>query len=141
MLDFWVKYLDTPTLSVLPHDFLKPLNNRSVEATKTFSVANADFVTGLAIFAALIFRLSGDDDVIIATDASSQGEPFVIRVSVDAKMSFSQLLAKVQHEYDNNSKKVDYHNLDDIARAIRQEKQLEANPALFKVSLQHARAS
>ncbi|QBM87771.1 aminoadipate-semialdehyde dehydrogenase precursor [Metschnikowia aff. pulcherrima] len=141
MLDFWVKYLDTPTLSVLPHDFLKPLNNRSVEATKTFSVANADFVTGLAIFAALIFRLSGDDDVIIATDASSQGEPFVIRVSVDAKMSFLQLLAKVQHEYDNNSKKVDYHNLDDIARAIRQEKQLEANPALFKVSLQHARAS
>ncbi|GEQ66776.1 hypothetical protein JCM33374_g439 [Metschnikowia sp. JCM 33374] len=146
MLDFWVKYLDTPTLSVLPHDFLKPLNNRSVEATKTFSVApspssSGSFVSGLAVFAALVYRLSGDDDVIIATDAGASGEPFIVRVAVDSAMTFAQLEARVQAEYDTNSKKVEYHNLDDIARAIQQEKKLETHPALFKVSYQHARPS
>lgn len=139
-LDFWVKYLDTPTLSVLPHDFLKPLNNRSVEATKKFTVPGAtDFVAGLAILAALVYRLSGDDDVIIATDASSEGEPFIVRISVDAKMTFSELVSRVQAEYEGNSHRVTYHNLDDIARAIKHEKKLETNPALFKLSYQHAR--
>ncbi|OBA20684.1 large subunit of L-aminoadipate-semialdehyde dehydrogenase [Metschnikowia bicuspidata var. bicuspidata NRRL YB-4993] len=140
MLDFWVKYLDTPTLSVLPHDFLRPLNSRSVEATTRFSVAHApDFVAGLAVFAALVFRLSGDDDIIVATDANSSGEPFVVRVAVDASMTFADLAARVRAEYAANSRKVEYHNLDDIARAIQREKKLELAPALFKVSYQHAR--
>lgn len=142
MLDFWLQYLDSPTLSVLPHDYLKPLNNRSVEATSTFTVPQAtDFTTGLAIFAALIYRLTGDEDVVIATDAERSGEPFIIRLAMDAKMTFAQLLAKVRAEFETNQHKVEYHNLDDIATAIKTEKKLDAHPALFKVSYQHARES
>lgn len=142
MLDFWLQYLDSPTLSVLPHDFLRPLNNRSVEATEQFSIPEAkDFTTGLAIFAALIYRLTGDEDVVIATDEESTGEPFIIRLAMDASMTFAQLLAKVRNEYNTNQHKVEYHSLDDIARAIQSSKKLDSLPPLFKLSYQHARPS
>lgn len=142
MLDFWLEYLDNPTLSVLPHDFLRPLNGKSVEGTKTFAIpGSSDFTTGLAIFAALIYRLTGDEDVVIATDAESSGEPFIIRLSIDASVTFAQLLEKVRAEYNTNQKRVEYHSLSDIAAAMKDKKGLEANPALFKVSFQHARES
>lgn len=142
MLHFWLNYLDNPTLSVLPHDFLRPLNGKSVESTKTFSVPNTpDFTTGLAIFAALIFRLTGDDDVVIATDAESSGEPFIVRLSIDASVTFSDLLKKVNEEFSANQKKVEYHSLADIATAMKDKNLLDAHPQLFKVSYQHARPS
>lgn len=142
MLDFWLNYLDNPTLSVLPHDFLRPLNGKSVEGTKTFSIPEgSDFTTGLAIFAALIFRLTGDDDVVIATDAESSGEPFIVRLNIDASVTFSQLLDKVRAEYNSNQKKVEYHSLADIASTMKDRKGYESHPALFKVSFQHARDS
>lgn len=142
MLDFWLQYLDNPTLSVLPHDFLKPLNGQSVEATKSFTVEGAsDFVSALAVYAALIYRLSGDDDVVIATDAQSGGEPYIIRVAMDNALTFAQLRAKVETELVNNLSHVEYHNLDDIAAAMMDKKGLESRPALFKVSFQHSRES
>lgn len=141
-MDFWVKYLENPTLSVLPHDFLKPLNNRSVEATKTFTLPKPPaFLSGLAAFAALVYRLSGDDDIIIATDAHGSGEAFVVRVSVDPKMSFAQLKNAVEKEYATNQAKVQYHSLNDVAAAIKLEKKLDSLPPLFKLSYQHARDS
>lgn len=142
MLDYWLEYLDNPTLSVLPHDFLKPLNSQSVEATKTFTIAGAkDFISGLAVYAALIYRLSGDEDVVIATDSEHGGEPFIIRVAMDNSLTFSQLKDKIEKEFNTNKGRVEYHNLDDIASAMQEKKGLEARPALFKVSFQHSRES
>lgn len=142
MLDFWLNYLENPTLSVLPHDFLRPLSGKSVEGTKKFTVPNSsDFTTGLAIFAALIYRLTGDEDVVIATDAASAGEPFIVRLNIDASMTFAQLLEKVRVEFNANQKKVEYHNLGDIANAMKDRKGLDSHPELFKVSYQHARDS
>lgn len=142
MLDFWLNYLESPTLSVLPHDFLKPLNNKSVEATKTFSIPGPqDFTTGLAVLAALMYRLTGDEDVILATDSESSGEPFIIRLAAESSMTFAQLLERVKHEFSTNQHKVEYHSLDDIASAMKDKKGLDTYPALFKVSYQHARES
>lgn len=142
MLDFWLNYLDNPTLSVLPHDFLRPLNGKSVEGTKTFTIPNSsDFTTGLAIFAALIYRLTGDEDVVIATDAESSGEPFIVRLNIEALLTFAQLLEKVRGEFNFNQKKVEYHSLADIATAMKDKNGLDSHPALFKVSFQHARES
>lgn len=142
MLDFWAEYLDNPTLSVLPHDFLKPLNSQSVEATKTFQIKSAvDFVSSLAVYAALIYRLTGDEDVLIATDSESGGEPYIIRIAMDNSLTFQALRAKIETEFNTNKGRVEYHNLDDIARAIQDKKGLDSHPALFKVSLQHSRDS
>lgn len=140
MLDFWTEYLDNPTLSVLPHDFLKPLSNKSVEAAKSVEIGpNFTFTHGLAIFAALIFRLTGDDDIVIATDTEAETTPFIVRVSVDPAMKFSELLQKVQAEYEANSGKA--VNLTAVAAEIKSAKKLENLPALFKLSFQHARQS
>lgn len=142
MLEFWLRYLDNLTLSVLPHDFLKPLDNQSVEATQTFRIPGAtDFVSGLAVYAALIYRLSGDEDVVIATDWFSGSEPFLIRIPINSGLTFAQLRERVEKEYSTNQSLAEQHCLDDIARAMKQKKSLDRNPALLKVSFQHSRES
>ncbi|CAK7917598.1 L-2-aminoadipate reductase [[Candida] anglica] len=135
--DFWVEYLDSPTLSVLPHDFLKPTSGQSVEASHELNVTSGDdFCSGLAVFAALVFRLTGDDDIVIATDTTDHKE-FIVRVNVAPEMTFTQLLDAVKKEYSTNAEKLD--SLDAIAEAIQTKKKLDDRPGLFKLSYQHAR--
>lgn len=141
-MSFWLQYLESPTLSVLPHDYLKPLDNQSVEATKSFSIPhNTDFVTGLTVLTALIYRLTGDDDIVIATDAVSAGAPFIVRIHVDPTTSFADLLATVKKEYHQNIDHINGTSLDAIAQNIKDTKKLDLPPPLFKVSFQHARDS
>ncbi|CAH2352703.1 L-2-aminoadipate reductase [[Candida] railenensis] len=132
--EFWINYLDSPTLSVLPHDFLKPANNQSVEASHQFK-AEGKFITGLAVFAALIYRLTGDDDILIATDTDT-GKEFIIRVNVLPTMTFKELEALVTKEYEQNFSKLD--SLDEIALDIKNKKKLDDLPGLFKLSYQHS---
>lgn len=140
MLDFWLEYLNNSPLSVLPHDFLKPHDGRSAEATCLFLVPNpADFISGLAVFAALVYRLTGDEDVVLATDADSGGEPFIVRVAVSSTVTFAELREQVEREYMVNQKRIENHNLDEIACAMHEHKSLDAPPPLFRVSFQHAR--
>jgi L-aminoadipate-semialdehyde dehydrogenase len=143
MSDFWTNYLDNPTLSVLPHDFLKPANNQSVEGVYDFNVDDSvDFVAGLASFAALIYRLTGDEDIVIATDKSpSNNEQFIIRLNVAPEMTFNQLLSSVQKEFDTNFEKIDYKSLNEISQKIKSSKGLDEYPGLFKLSYQHSHES
>lgn len=141
--DFWLSYLDNPTLSVLPHDFLKPANNQSVEATHEFELPQGitskfSYEYGLAVLAALIFRLTGDEDIVIATDAGSGATPFIIRLSLAPTTTFNELLTKVKEEFASNSKKA--ISLDDISLAIKDAKKLDTNPGLFRISYQHSRS-
>lgn len=140
MSDFWVKYLDNPTLSVLPHDYLKPANNKSVESSLSFSIADkvSDFTTGLAVFAALVYRLTGDEDIVISTDESSGSREFIIRLNLTPELKFSELADKVRKEFENNVKQIDYQTLTEVSENIRIAKKLEDNPGLFKVSYQHS---
>lgn len=140
--EFWLSYLDNPTLSVLPHDFLKPANNQSVEATHEFELPQGTsskftYEYGLAVLAALIFRLTGDEDIVIATDARSGETPFIIRLNLAPTTTFNELLAKVKEEFLNNSKRA--ISLDEISQAIKDAKKLDANPGLFRISYQHSR--
>jgi L-aminoadipate-semialdehyde dehydrogenase len=143
MSDFWTSYLDNPTLSVLPHDFLKPANNHSVEGVYDFVVDDSvDFVAGLACFAALIYRLTGDEDIVIATDKSpSNNEQFIIRLNIAPEMTFNQLLSLVQKEFDTNFEKIDYKSLNEISQKIKSSKGLDEYPGLFKLSYQHSHES
>lgn len=136
MVDFWQEYLESPTLSVLPHDFLKPANNQSVEAEYEFELPGT-FVDGLATFAALIYRLTGDDDVVIATDKLAEDPAFIVRTQLQPELLFAQLQKKVEAEYTANAEKVDYQSLTEVALRIKQAKQLDDEPGLFRLSFQH----
>lgn len=140
--EYWLNYLDNPTLSVLPHDFLKPANNQSVESSHSFQLPNkSSFTFGLAVFAALIFRLTGDEDIVIATDSKSSTIPFIIRIAVSPSLTFSELLTRVEEEYSNNAERITYESLDEISEAIKASKKLDTHPGLFKISYQHSRES
>lgn len=134
MSDFWVKYLDNPTLSVLPHDYLKPANNKSVESSLSFSIADkvSDFTTGLAVFAALVYRLTGDEDIVISTDESSGSREFIIRLNLTPELKFSELADKVRKEFENNVKQIDYQTLTEVSENIRIAKSWKTTLAFSK---------
>ncbi|KAG7192232.1 large subunit of alpha-aminoadipate reductase [Scheffersomyces spartinae] len=135
---FWEEYLQSPTLSVLPHDYLKPHNNEVVEANYTYTLSQSvDHVFGLSVFAALIYRLTGDDDIVIATDDVSNGTPFIVRLTVAPEWTFSQLHSKVKEQYDTSLKNIDYNLLDEVASRIKDATKSEEYPALFRLSYQH----
>ncbi|KAI5955662.1 LYS2 [Candida jiufengensis] len=138
MTDYWVEYLDNPTLSVLPHDFLKPANNKSVEGSYTFTTKEvSDFTTGLAIFAALVYRLTGDEDIVISTDKAVENPEFIIRLNITPELKFNELVDKVKKEYDHNLNQINYNTLSEVSQRIKNFKKLEDNPELFKLSYQH----
>ncbi|CAK9438672.1 uncharacterized protein LODBEIA_P28960 [Lodderomyces beijingensis] len=143
MSDFWLKYLENPTLSVLPHDYLKPANNKSVEGTYEFSVPRApkDFQSGLAVFAALVYRLTGDEDIVIATDESANSPSFIIRLSMAPELKFQDLVTKVKEECTKCAYEVSYKDLTQLSERIKVAKNLDEHPELFKVSYQHANAN
>lgn len=136
--EFWVEYLASPTLSVLPHDFLKPANNQLVEASVSAPAAPGDFVGGLAVFAALVHRLTGDDDIIVATDTADHRE-FLVRVGVSPTTTFGELQRAVAAQYAANAARV--VPLDIVARELQRRLGATELPPLFKLLYQHARAN
>ncbi|KAG7664623.1 LYS2 [[Candida] subhashii] len=139
MSDFWQSYLDNPTLSVLPHDYLKPANNKSVEGSYSFELpAKTDFITGLSVFAALVFRLTGDEDIVIATDSEQDPTEFIIRLNLTPEISFKDLVNKITDEYQTNQKNINYKSLSEVSHAIKEAKKLEEYPGLFRLSYQHS---
>ena len=142
MLDkqYWFNYLENSTLSLLPHDFLRPLNNKAVEANHSFEVPNTkqyDFFYGLSTFAVLVYRLTGDEDIVIATDAED-GKEIIIRLTFGPTVKFGELVNQVKTEYHRSVEKANYNTLDEIALFIQEKQQLEALPLLFRLSYQRA---
>ncbi|CCE73176.1 Piso0_000199 [Millerozyma farinosa CBS 7064] len=141
---FWLEYLDNPTLSVLPHDFLKPTNNQSVEAVYSLNVSGkekTDFITSLSSFAALIYRLTGDEDIVLSTDEENGQDEFIVRLTLSPGLKFSELREKVADEYKRNAKQINYKSLDEVAEAIKVAKKLEEYPPLFRLSFQQDHAN
>lgn len=147
--EHWAEILSSPTLSVLPHDFLRPTNKKIVESKYSFPVPSNDvlksiasqvegsneFIVGLSVFAVLIYRLTGDDDIIISTDAPGSKE-FVVRLTISPTLSFIGLVKQIAEIYNENSTKaVDY---DALAEFIQSKSGLESKPSLFKLSFQYA---
>ncbi|ODQ78736.1 hypothetical protein BABINDRAFT_162428 [Babjeviella inositovora NRRL Y-12698] len=150
-LQYWSETLNSPTLSVLPHDFLRPVGGRVVEARHAFAAPTAEqlhslatrvpgasaFTVGLAAFATLIYRLTGDDDLVILTDCDS--EEFIVRVSIAAELPFVDFLARVVEQYARGA--AQRAPLQTIAEHLRAQNQLDDLPALYKLSFQHSRAA
>ena len=60
-----------------------------MEGTYTFKIDNGstDFKFGLAVFAALVYRLTGDEDIVIATDESANTRIYC-QVKLDTRINF-----------------------------------------------------
>jgi L-2-aminoadipate reductase len=114
LLERWEKRLQNATVSHLPSDYSRPSPPRMVEAalSRTLSPdvhlallklsvqgeetqATSPFTILLSAFLALVYRLTGDEDLSIGTSSES-GDPFVLRCTVSPVEPFNSLLAKVK---------------------------------------------
>ena len=113
-LERWEKKLRSITTQSLTTDFVRPADGTKIveavhsvtlpEATRTallqLSVLNSGsnnvspFTVLLAAFAVLAARLTGDEDISIGTSGDN-ADPFVLRLPIDAKTPFADLLASV----------------------------------------------
>ncbi|OWB54801.1 hypothetical protein B5S28_g657 [[Candida] boidinii] len=147
-LDYWVNLLDTPTLNIIPTDYNRPTDGRSVESAVSASCASikdaaskigvSEFVAKISVFAALVFRLTGDDDVVIATDDESN-KPFILRVNIDPSKNFTDFTKQIESIYNEAASKS--ININDISKEIKSKKSLENLPPLFRLSFQHSRST
>ncbi|KAH3680804.1 hypothetical protein WICMUC_000155 [Wickerhamomyces mucosus] len=150
-LQHWAEVLSSPTLSVLPHDFIRPSNNKIEEAKYSFQIPSLnsstllnktdidEFIIGLSVFAVLIYRLTGDDDIVISTDDIKGGKEFVLRTTIDPKLTFIQLVESISKLYrENSARAVDY---DELTQLIQQNNGQDSKPQLFRLSFQHGEDS
>ena len=56
---------------------------------------STDFKFGLAVFAALVYRLTGDEDIVIATDESANTPEFIVRLNLTPELTFQELVSKI----------------------------------------------
>lgn len=109
----WEARLRSITTQSLTTDYVRPDPPRIVEAVHSVTLPEATrtallqlaildgshrvspFTVLLGAFAVLAARLTGDEDISIGTSGETK-EPFVLRLPIDAKTPFTELLTKVQ---------------------------------------------
>lgn len=112
-LSRWADRLRDLTVSPLTRDYPEPSQEdkkkRSIEAVESLGASQdsknalkqlrhlgSPFHLLLTAYAILVSRFTGDEDIAIATNAEVDGKPFILRLPITAKETFSQLAAKVQ---------------------------------------------
>ena len=112
-LEKWAKRLQNIAVSPLTRDYpdyqTPELSRRAIEAFESLkpsegvqnavlapSFSGSGFTVFLTAFVVLVARITGDEDIAVATSSSDDGRPFVLRVPVDFGESFLQLQAKVE---------------------------------------------
>ena len=115
LLERWANRLQNATVSHLPTDYTRPSPPRLVEASVSRSIdpevqlalfrlvlqatdgpqSTSRFTILLSAFIVLVQRLTGDEDISIAT-SSEGGDPFVLRCRVSPSESFADLLRQVK---------------------------------------------
>ncbi|KAH3663554.1 hypothetical protein OGAPHI_004955 [Ogataea philodendri] len=138
-MDYWTTKLDNPTLNVVPLDFNRPTTHKIVESRLSVPLkSTASFQDLLAIWMVLVYRLTGDDDIVVATNTES-GDAFVVRVDIDPKSSFASFSKLVSETYSKGSDNL--VPLTEIALNLQKSKKLDAPPPLFRLSFQHKSAT
>lgn len=139
MLDFefWTKTLDSPTVNIIPFDFQRPTDGSILQDTFEFVLPEGtDFFTALTVYALLSYRLTGDDDITVATNDEFAANEFVLRLSIDPKKTFAELYNQVQSTYEEFYSKI--VPIEKIVDVLKTSKSLEKAPALFKSSFQYS---
>ena len=112
-LDWWAQHLHDQTLSPLTHDYPEAgsenVPKRPIEAVEslaapTSTTAALKSLTSLGSLTTiiqtaliiLISRFTGDEDISIGTNSNGNGPAFVLKTSVTASDSLSQLVKRVE---------------------------------------------
>ncbi|ODV60929.1 L-aminoadipate-semialdehyde dehydrogenase [Ascoidea rubescens DSM 1968] len=141
-LDFWIRELENPTLSILPTDYLIRQDKQPKEASySTFNDSSSSnqildsFLLGLAVFSVLIYRLTGDDDIIILTNnpTNPASGNFILRINISSPdLSFAKFYKLVKSKYyEIINKPLDFEEY--LGHLIK-ENDLPAPSGLFKLS-------
>jgi L-aminoadipate-semialdehyde dehydrogenase len=108
-LQGWSSKLKNCTLSVLPFDFVRPADGKIVEAVHSVKlnseqnesviklashVSATGFQTVLAAFVTLVFRLTGDEDIVVGTNTVNY-KPYVLRTPITGQKQFKELAQEV----------------------------------------------
>ncbi|KAK9470543.1 uncharacterized protein V1510DRAFT_422821 [Dipodascopsis tothii] len=149
-LEYWARVLKNPTLAALPADFVRPTPARSVEsqfafalpaatvaAAATLAAGAADglYTVALAALATVVFRLSGDEDLVVGADDAA-GAPFVVRSAVTGQLAFGELLAATAKLAATGSERS--VPLAELVAHIQATTQAAETPVLFRTALLHA---
>lgn len=137
-LSAWASKLDNPTISVLPHDYLRPQQEPFVkqdelafqlpqlEAASANSNSSAYEIV-LAAWASLIYRLTGDDDIVLLVRDGK-----VIRFTIQPTWSFEELCKTVNEELAAVAS-LDFVDFDELSQHIKTQNELEVQPQLFRL--------
>lgn len=139
----YVKLLDNPTLSVLPNDFLrsndisiKQLINHLPELSIKFNDdKDAITVALLATWSAIIYRLCGDDDILLYLDLDESEFQGLLRFTIQPEWSFEKLCSEISSKLENlkQSGMNKFTAFDEISVLLQKENELETAPQLFRI--------
>lgn len=134
----WIEKLDNPTLSVLPHDYLRPQQEPlSEQETYSIFVPQLDTLTGpltdkaaiaLSVWSALLYRLTGDDDIVLYLSENK-----VLRFTIQPTFSFQELYNTVVKEL-NSLPESQNVSFDQLAEKVAKDQDLERCPQLFRLA-------
>lgn len=136
----WSQRLDNPTLSVWPHDYLRPHADPLVKEQVTsvsvpqlslphsFSTENSNYALVLAAWSALIYRVSGDDDIVLYISGNK-----VLRFTIVPTWSFQELYGVVVAQLDELRGVEGCDSFDKLSESIAKENGLERPPQLFRI--------
>ncbi|KTB02657.1 L-aminoadipate-semialdehyde dehydrogenase large subunit [Nakaseomyces glabratus] len=127
----WKERLDNPTLSVWPHDYLRPHAEPFVEQG-TYSISipqlSGDYATLLAAWTALLYRVTGDDDIVLYVRDNK-----VLRFTITPELTFTQLQNKINEQLAELAN-VEGTNFDALSESLQKESGLERPPQLFRIA-------
>ncbi|CEP61522.1 L-aminoadipate-semialdehyde dehydrogenase LALA0_S03e04742g [Lachancea lanzarotensis] len=135
ILDLWTQELENPTLSVLPHDFLRPHSDPLVERReKSIHLPQLELPHGqdnytlvLAIWASLLFRLTGDDDIVLLIR-----ENRVLRFTVQPTWTFAALYEAVSKEL-QRVEQLSSVSFDELSLHVQTSQERDQPPHFFRL--------
>lgn len=135
----WAQILDNPTLTVLPHDYLRPQEEPFTKSNDySFQIPQLDlptntfsdkYILALSAWAPLVYRLSGDDDIVLYISDNK-----VLRFTIQPTWTFQDLYNVIE---DQIAKLNDLGDIcfDTLSENIKTEQDLDKCPQLFRLAL------
>ena len=129
--------LDNPTLTVLPNDYLRPQQEPFVRQEElTIALPQLDlplaeplqdtYITALSVWAALMYRLAGDDDIVLYVRDNK-----VLRFTIQPTWTFAELYTTIVAKLNELSSIPENTSYDSLSEQQQQCNDLEKAPQFF----------